>query len=339
MYIWETAHDERVRSTHAPMDGLLCRWDKPDVYSADGGKTWIPRPMGAVHQHPGMDYQCRCIATTYWEELMGEVDLKISKEEGLPPPEYAVPEASPIPSLSAESQKVLESYQKNPFMNEDEALANHSVTDAQDKALRETRDAQLEGMPERLQDLSVDDRVLFTQVDDLLEEWDDLPEEEKPFIAQLNYTKSGDGPMNYFLRFGGEETESEFSYEPEKVEALQREISSLRNRISSQTLKTSVVGIREQYGDIGWEGKAGDIVESPAFVSASASKQFSGDTRIIISAPAGSHALYYDDTPLTFFGEKEDELLFNAGSKYRIDKVVQSDDTEIKKVLFVTLVE
>jgi hypothetical protein len=77
MYIWETAHDERVRSTHAPMDGLLCRWDDADKYSADGGKIWIPRPMGAVRQHPGMDYQCRCIATTYWEELMGEVEISL----------------------------------------------------------------------------------------------------------------------------------------------------------------------------------------------------------------------------------------------------------------------
>jgi hypothetical protein len=92
MYIWETAHDERVRGdprgkyknaipSHYLMDGLLCRWDDASVYSKDGGKTWIPRPAGAPHVHPGMDIQCRCIATAYWEELMGEVDLKIAKEE------------------------------------------------------------------------------------------------------------------------------------------------------------------------------------------------------------------------------------------------------------------
>jgi hypothetical protein len=92
MYIWETAHDECVRGapggkypnarpSHYLMDGLLCRWDDPTVYSADGGKKWIARPEGATLAHPGMDINCRCVATTYWEELMGEVDLKIAKEE------------------------------------------------------------------------------------------------------------------------------------------------------------------------------------------------------------------------------------------------------------------
>jgi hypothetical protein len=81
MYIWETAHDERVRSTHVPMDGKLCQWDNPRVYSDDGGKTWIPRSSGWVHLHPGMSIQCRCIATAYWEELIGEIDLKIANEE------------------------------------------------------------------------------------------------------------------------------------------------------------------------------------------------------------------------------------------------------------------
>jgi hypothetical protein len=92
MYVWETAHDERVRGTpggkypnarpsHYLMDGLLCRWDDPTVYSKDGGKKWIARPAGAPLVHPGMDINCRCVATTYWEELMGEVDLKIAKED------------------------------------------------------------------------------------------------------------------------------------------------------------------------------------------------------------------------------------------------------------------
>jgi hypothetical protein len=28
-----------------------------------------------------MDIQCRCIGTAYWEELIGEIDLKIADEE------------------------------------------------------------------------------------------------------------------------------------------------------------------------------------------------------------------------------------------------------------------
>jgi SPP1 gp7 family putative phage head morphogenesis protein len=74
MYIWETSGDERVRPSHEMMDGKLCRWDDPTVYSEDSGKTWIDRPDDAVVLHPGMDYQCRCTAVSYWEELVQEAD-------------------------------------------------------------------------------------------------------------------------------------------------------------------------------------------------------------------------------------------------------------------------
>jgi hypothetical protein len=88
MYIWSTSGDERVRgdpggffpnadSSHYAMDGLLCRWDDPTVYSDDGGKTWRDRPSGAVKLHPGDDYQCRCTALAYWNEIVDEVDEQI----------------------------------------------------------------------------------------------------------------------------------------------------------------------------------------------------------------------------------------------------------------------
>jgi SPP1 gp7 family putative phage head morphogenesis protein len=83
MYIWETSGDERVRPSHEVMDGGLCRWDDSTVYSQDGGKTWIPRPSGAVMLHPGMDFQCRCSAIAYWEELVGEADAIIAQYEEL----------------------------------------------------------------------------------------------------------------------------------------------------------------------------------------------------------------------------------------------------------------
>jgi uncharacterized protein with gpF-like domain len=65
------------------MDEGLCRWDNASVYSDDGGKTWKPRPSGAVMQHPGQDYQCRCTALSYWDELVDEVDAKIAQYEEL----------------------------------------------------------------------------------------------------------------------------------------------------------------------------------------------------------------------------------------------------------------
>jgi hypothetical protein len=88
MYIWETSGDERVRGypggkypdarpSHHLMDGLLCSWNDGAVYSQDGGKTWIDRPSGAVLLHPGQDYQCRCTAIAYWQELVGEADEQI----------------------------------------------------------------------------------------------------------------------------------------------------------------------------------------------------------------------------------------------------------------------
>jgi SPP1 gp7 family putative phage head morphogenesis protein len=80
MYTWETSGDERVRPSHKVMDEGLCRWDDPSVYSEDDGKTWIPRPSGAVLLHPGMDYQCRCTATAYWQELVQEADAILDYE-------------------------------------------------------------------------------------------------------------------------------------------------------------------------------------------------------------------------------------------------------------------
>jgi hypothetical protein len=88
MYIWSTSGDERVRGdpggffpdaipSHFAMDGLLCRWDDPTVYSDDGGKTWRDRPSGAVKLHPGEDYQCRCTALAYWQEIVDEADEQI----------------------------------------------------------------------------------------------------------------------------------------------------------------------------------------------------------------------------------------------------------------------
>jgi SPP1 gp7 family putative phage head morphogenesis protein len=83
MYIWETSGDERVRASHELIDSALCRWDDSTVYSQDGGKTWIPRPPGAVLLHPGFDYQCRCTAIAYWYELVGEADAIIAQYEEL----------------------------------------------------------------------------------------------------------------------------------------------------------------------------------------------------------------------------------------------------------------
>lgn len=74
MYIWRTVQDSRVVGTpggkypkgtalhknHYIMEGKYCRWDDPNVYSEDEGKTWIPRTEKMPHNHPGDDIMCRC---------------------------------------------------------------------------------------------------------------------------------------------------------------------------------------------------------------------------------------------------------------------------------------
>lgn len=76
MYVWSTAFDDRVRDSHALMEGLLCRWDDASVCSYDGGKTWVERPSGAVELHPGQDIQCRCVGLSYYPELTAKVEGK-----------------------------------------------------------------------------------------------------------------------------------------------------------------------------------------------------------------------------------------------------------------------
>lgn len=73
MYRWINSGDERVRGnpsgkypkavpSHWVMQGKLCRWDDPAVYSRDGGKTWAERTVQMPKEHPGQPIQCRCWA-------------------------------------------------------------------------------------------------------------------------------------------------------------------------------------------------------------------------------------------------------------------------------------
>lgn len=50
-YAWSTSRDERVRPMHADLEGRIFSWDDPPVTNANGDRN-----------HPGGDYQCRCVA-------------------------------------------------------------------------------------------------------------------------------------------------------------------------------------------------------------------------------------------------------------------------------------
>ena len=93
LYVWSTSYDDRVRDSHALMEGLLCRYDDASVCSYDNGKTWVARPSGAVDLHPGQDIQCRCVGLAFYPELEAEIQ-NIPMEEiisELPAPDNVEP--------------------------------------------------------------------------------------------------------------------------------------------------------------------------------------------------------------------------------------------------------
>jgi SPP1 gp7 family putative phage head morphogenesis protein len=74
-YDWDNSQDERVRDSHAVMQGKRCRWDDPTVFWDEDEEAWVPRSqIDGVEEHPGQDYQCRCnaipaISEDIWEGL------------------------------------------------------------------------------------------------------------------------------------------------------------------------------------------------------------------------------------------------------------------------------
>jgi len=78
-YYWATSRDERVRGAdsarfgdyHDVLDGMLCRWDDPTVYSDDDGATWKARSsIGAYEGDPGSTYSCRCTSRANTEAVL-----------------------------------------------------------------------------------------------------------------------------------------------------------------------------------------------------------------------------------------------------------------------------
>lgn len=60
-YYWSTSGDDAVRESHRVLDGMLCKFNDPTVYSDDDGKTWKQRSsIGGVNKLAGTDFNCRC---------------------------------------------------------------------------------------------------------------------------------------------------------------------------------------------------------------------------------------------------------------------------------------
>lgn len=119
LYVWDTSMDDRVRESHAVMQGLLCRWDDASVCSYDNGKTWVARPANAVDLHPGQDIQCRCSALTFYPELIAEVE-----NVGLEDITEDLPPVQDVISISSEaSEKYISTFAA------DEVIKNLSVSE------------------------------------------------------------------------------------------------------------------------------------------------------------------------------------------------------------------
>ncbi len=62
-YTWSTSQDERVRPMHDDLEGEEFAWDDPPVTNEDGDRN-----------HPGEDYQCRCVAIPVVRDLEADDD-------------------------------------------------------------------------------------------------------------------------------------------------------------------------------------------------------------------------------------------------------------------------
>lgn len=88
MYTWMCMPDGVTRDSHKALNGMVCRWDKPDLYSDDGGKTWQKRTGSMFIGEPGQDFNCRCTAVPFDPELDEDYSVKEMPEEEPEDKEY-----------------------------------------------------------------------------------------------------------------------------------------------------------------------------------------------------------------------------------------------------------
>ena len=96
-YEWSTSQDERVRDSHAALDGQIIQYDDPPVVDEKTGRT----------AHAGDDFQCRCVQVPQLPDFDTEappgapVPDESADEE--PPPEEAPPPVTP-PAVDAQAE-------------------------------------------------------------------------------------------------------------------------------------------------------------------------------------------------------------------------------------------
>lgn len=105
MYVWVAMPDGVTRDAHRAMNGKVCRWDDPTVYSEDGGKTWKKRTAGMFIGEPGQDYNCRCTAIPFESGDEEYLVTKFPEEEEPKEPEIKETKAELVAKLEAETKR------------------------------------------------------------------------------------------------------------------------------------------------------------------------------------------------------------------------------------------
>lgn len=82
-YMWMSTLDERTRSNHAMMNGLICNVDDPTVYYEETPEGLVEkeRDGSMVHLHPGYDFQCRCTMVMWDPAIDGKYEVKEEPEK------------------------------------------------------------------------------------------------------------------------------------------------------------------------------------------------------------------------------------------------------------------
>lgn len=71
LYEWQTAEDERVRTSHRKLDGRIFSWDEPPPGSPYK-QAKVPNFNPVI---PGQDYNCRCVAIPFIPEIDEKTDI------------------------------------------------------------------------------------------------------------------------------------------------------------------------------------------------------------------------------------------------------------------------
>lgn len=69
-YKWRASRDQRTRPDHAALDGTIQQWAEPPVVDERSGRR----------EHPGNDFQCRCVAIPVVD--LGDIEVDAPKPDG-----------------------------------------------------------------------------------------------------------------------------------------------------------------------------------------------------------------------------------------------------------------